>query len=430
MNSECSGQSRRRFLQTAGIATASGLAGCIQQRGSGDGADADATTVSSSGGGSSGRDDIGSVTFGILSPVSGPFSQLGKTQRQAAKLAVEDVNISDRFDFEIEGVYEDTQTDPSVGQQKAQKVVKQDGASFIAGCINSSVALAVANLATQAQTVYTAGGAAMALTGKNCNTYTFRNETNTAQQAAGLVDFVAANLGTKLWIHTADYAYGNSAIDQIKHRIDQDGVDIDIVGTTKPEPGTSNFGPAISQIENSAADVLAVPLTGGDLINFLKQAAGKGLKTDVDIIGTAIFAQAIRAAVGVAAAGTYSATLYSHKLDTGDNKRFVKRYKDEYGSSPGSFARVGYEAVRMQAHGIRAARSGDPAAVKDALPGLEIPTILGDTQFRACDHQSINPVWTGKLVMPKQGKVPTVDRLQKISGEDVTPPCGATCSLE
>lgn len=425
MNSKHTGQSRRRFLQIAGIATVGGLAGCLQQTGSGSSTDGDATT----GDGGSGGNSIDTVTVGILSPVSGPFSQLGKLQRQAAKLAVEDVNTSDRFDIEIEAVYEDTETDPSVGRQKAQKVVKQDDASFIAGCVNSAVALAVADFAKQAQIVYTAGGAAMALTDKNCNAYTFRNETNTAQQAAGIVDFVAANLGSKLWIHTADYAYGNSAIDQIKHQIDQAGVDIDIVGTTTPDPGTSNFGPAISQIEKSPADVLAVPLTGGDLINFLKQAAGKGLKADVDIIGTAIFAQAIRAAVGAAAAGTYSSTLYNHKLETGDNKRFVKQYKDEYGSVPGSFARVGYEAVRMQAHGIQAASSGDPTAVKDTLPGLTIPTVLGDTRFRACDHQSINPVWTGKLVKPKQGKVPTVDLLQKIPGEDATPACGAACTL-
>jgi branched-chain amino acid transport system substrate-binding protein len=416
------GRSRRQFLRVVGAAGVFGFAGCIQQR---DGGGGDGGTTGTSDG-----ENLGKVTWGILSPISGPFSALGKAQRQAAKLAVEYVNNSNDLTFEIEAVYEDTQTDPSAAVQKAQKVVKQDGATFISGAVNSSVALALADFAEQSKVVYTSGGAAMALTGKNCNGYTFRNETNTAQQAAGMVDYVAANLGQKVWIHTADYAYGNSAIDQIKRRIDEQGLDIDIVGISKPKVGTDNFGPYISKIANSNATVLAIPLTGSGLVKFLKQASGKGLKDRVDIIGTAIFAQIIRSALGKAAAGMYSSTLYNHKLDTGDNKQFVNKYEKQYGGLPGSFARVGYEAVRMPSHGIRKAGSSDPTKVKDELPGMEITTVLGKTHFRKCDHQSVNPVWTGKMKTPKSGKVTNVDLLQKIPGEDATLPCSATrCSL-
>lgn len=401
--------SRRRFLRAVSAAGLFGAAGCIQQ---------------ADNGGGNGGGEIGTVTVGVLSPVSGSFSALGKAQRQAAKLGVRYVNESDEFDFEIKAVYEDTQTDPSVGRQKAQKVVQDDGAQFIAGEANSSVALALADYANKQEIVYTSGGAAMALTGKNCNPYTFRNETNTYQQAVGLVDFAAKELGSKWWLHTADYAYGNSAFKQIEQRIAAQGHNVEIVDRTKPKLGTENFGPQISQISNSNAEVLAIPLTGGDLINFMKQANSAGLKEDVDIIGTALFAQVIRGALGAAAAGTYSSTLYNHTLETGDNKQFVDAYRNEYGSAPGSFARVGYEAVRMVAHGIQEAGTTDSTTVKDTLEDLEMTTVLGDTAFRACDHQSVNPVWTGEIVSADGGT--SVNLINDIAGEEAIPPCEET----
>jgi branched-chain amino acid transport system substrate-binding protein len=435
--SSASTKSRRAFIRAGGAATVVGLTGCVQQQGGGN------TTTEGDGGddgsGDSGGSDtatttsapaVETVSVGVLSPVSGAFSPLGKAQRQAAKVAVDYVNNSDEFDFEMEAVYEDTQTSPSAGRQKAQKVVQEDGVDYIAGCANSSVSLAVADYCGNEGVPYASGGAAMDITGSNCNKYTFRNETNTAQQAAGLVNYAANELGSKWWIHTADYAYGNSAIEQIESRIDAEGHDVEIVGTTKPELGTSNFGPYVSQISNSDAEVLAVPLTGGDLINFLKQAASSGLKDEVNIIGTAIFAQTIRGALGEAAYGTYSSTLYNHKLETGDNRQFVEAYQSEYDGPPGSFARVGYEAVRMPARAVQEAGSTDADELVETLSGLEMTTVLGQASFRSCDHQSLNPVWSGEIVAPDSGKVADVKLKNKISGENATPACSEiSCSL-
>ena len=417
--------SRRRFLKGAGAAAVGTtlLGGCVQQQG-----DGDETPEGTDSGTQGGSQLSGTVTFGVMNPMSGPFSSLGPAQRQGAELAVEFVNNSDEFDFEIDPVYVDSATDPATARQKASRLVEQDGAQFIAGSINSSVALALADFASQNQVVYASGGAAMELTGENCNEYTFRSETNTAQQVAGMVGYTVENLGDRIWIHTADYAYGNSSIEQIEQAVGE--TDAEIVGRTTPQQGTSDFGPHISQIENSDANVLAIPLTGGDLINFMKQAESRGLKDNIEIIGTALFAQALRAPLGSAAAGTYSSTLYNHKLETGDNQQFVQAYQDAHGAPPGHFSRVGYESVRMTARGIQAAGSKDPSTVKDSLAGTPMTTILGERQFRECDHQAVNPVWTGAINAAESGSGTTVELLEKVEGEEATPPCSETaCSL-
>jgi branched-chain amino acid transport system substrate-binding protein len=413
-------RSRRGFLRAAGAGAAGtagllGTAGCVQQAGGG-------------GGGSGG--DVGPVTFGALVPLSGGSSPLGKAQRRGIELGVRYVDESDAFDFEVDAVYEDTRTEPSTGRQKARKLVQDDGARYVVGALESSVALAVADYVGGEEVVFTTGAATVPLTGAECNANTFRNETNAAQQMAGLADFAAEELGSRWWFHTTDDAYGNSALDQLERRVEARGLDVDVVGRTMPEFGTSNYSPQISRISNSDAEVLVLPDTGGDLINFMKQASNAGLKEEVEIIGTALFAKVSRGALGQVAAGTYSSTLYNHKLDTGDNAQFVEAYRDEYDTVPGSFARVGYEVVRTTARGIRAAGTADPTRVRETLEGLEMTTVLGETAFRECDHQSTNPVWTGEIVAASEGEGTEVNLLSKVPGEEAIRPCDATgCTL-
>ncbi|MFB6090791.1 MAG: ABC transporter substrate-binding protein [Halobellus sp.] len=421
---------RRRALQFVGggaLATALGTAGCVQQANDGtETADStDGETTDANGTTATGPE---SVTFGVLVPTSGPSAPLGQAQRQGAELGVQYVNESDAFDFTIEAVYEDTQTDSATGLQRARKVVEDDGAQYIVGALESSVALAVADYVSGRDVVYTSGAATIELTGENCNPNTFRTETNAAQQMAGLADFAAEELGSRLWLHTTDDAYGNSALNQIRRRIEAQDLDLEVVGETMPDKGTSNYGPQISQISNSDADVLAIPDTGADLINFIRQANSAGLKEEVDIIGTALFAQVSRQALGSAAVGTYSSTLYNHSLETGDNREFVAAYQDAYDGVPGSFARVGYDMVRMTARGIQAAGASDPAQVRETLEGLDVTTALGTTPFRECDHQAVNPVWTGEIV---EGEgIPAVDLLEKVPGSEAIRPCAETgCSL-
>ncbi len=409
----------RRQLLKAGlggsIVATAGLAGCVQ--------DVDDDTGDGSGG-----EVLDTVSIGVLVPTSGQSAPLGQAQRRGAELGVEFVNESDAFGFELDPIYEDTRTDPPTGRSQAERVVENEGVDYILGGLESSVSLALSEYVSDRETVYMSGGAALGLTGEDCNANTFRYETNAAQQMAGLVEFAASELGTNWWLHSTDEAYGVSAFDEIERRIDARGLDVDIVGRTMPDFGTEDYSPQISRISNSDAEVLVIPETGGDLINFMNQAANAGLPDEVAIIGTAIFAQVSRQALGETAVGTYSSTLYNHQLDVGDNRQFVDAYRDEHDAVPGNFARVGYELVRTTARGIRAAGTSDPATFRETLPGLEMETILGETSYRACDHQAVNPVWTGQVVADNGGT--EMELLDRIDGEDAIRPCEETgCSL-
>jgi branched-chain amino acid transport system substrate-binding protein len=403
--------SRRTFLRLAGVAGTGALAGCV-------------------GGGGFGGQDIDTVTYGMLNPMTGPYGGLAEGQRKGGQLAVQHVNESDEFSFEIDAVYEDTEADASTGRQRAQKVVQQDGAQYLMGAISSSTALALNSFAESAEIIYNPGAAAMAITGEQCNEWVFRAETHTAQIAEAVAPWTANNVGTSVWFHIADYAYGDSVLREWSSRMEAASDGYEQVGVSRSELGASNFGSFISQIRNSDADVAVLGMTGGDLINFVGQAAEQGLKDDIEIVSPTMTFQVVRNALGPAAYGTYGGVRYSAQIETGDNQDFVSAYEDAYDATPDSFARVAYDSIRMTAHGIEEAGTNDPEEVKDVLPGLEVPSLFGPNQFRECDHQATNPVWAGENVEPDSGEAAAVELRTKIEGPDAIPSCEDTnCDL-
>lgn len=404
--------SRRQFLQVATATGAfTGLAGCVEEL---DGGEDDDTGL---------EDET--VSIGVLSPMSGPFSALGPGQRAAAHVAADHINDSDDFDFDVEIETEDTETDPSDATRRADRLV-EEGTDFLAGGINSSVALALADLAGSEEVVYTTGGAGMALTESECNAYTFRNEMNAALQSSAVASWIIDQDPDSIWIHTADYEYGQSSIEQLEAQLD--GTGIEIAGQTSPAQGTDSFGPFISEIRDAEPDILAVPLTGGDLINFLTQAQDRELKEDMDIIGTANFSRVVRGGAGPAAVdGTFSAALYDAGLEVSDNQEFVDAYQDAEGEPPDHFARIGFDAVRTTAMGIQEAGSTDPVEVAETMSGMDIQTVVEeDTYYRECDHQAPMPIRIAEVVAVDDERS-ELDILDTIPADETTPECTGVC---
>ena len=373
---------RRTLLKgvgAAGVAGLSGLAGCA-------------------GGGGGGGGET--VRYGVLTPDTGTYSSLAEGQRQGARMAIRDVNESDEYDFEIERFDGDTEASDEVADSQ--------------------------------EIVYNPGGAAIPITGGACNEYVFRCETNTAMIAEACAEWTIENLGSDVFFHIANYAYGESVLREWRSRMEASDAEFNEVDQTGAEFGAENFDPFISQIANSDADVAVIGATGGDLVRFLSQAASQNLQDEVDIMTTTGSFLSVRRGVGEAGYGVYSGTRYVPSVDTGDNQDFVGRYRDQYDSEPDNFARVAYDSVRMTANGIREAGTADPEEVKDTLAGLsQSPTLFGDNAFRSCDHQATNPVWVGRNVEPEGDTAAAdVELVDRVAGSDAIPSCSdVDCDL-
>jgi len=391
---------RRTFLSATGAAATLSLAGC----------------AGSSGGGSG-----ESATIGILNPMSGAYSTLGPSQRAGAEYAVQEINNSDEYSYEIEPVYYDTETTASAGSQAAQQAIQADGADYLVGAISSSVALGLNELAASEEAVYFAGGAAVPITGEQCNEWVFRFETNTAQVAEAISGYTVENIGSNVWFHYADYAYGTSVYNRTSMRMEETSDDFTEVGQSSSSLGSSNYESYITQIGNSNADVAVLGMTGGDLVTFVNQAADRGLTEDVALVAPTMAYKSTRAGTGANSIGTYGGVRYDPSIDIGDNQAFVEGFKAEYDEVPGSYERTGYGSVRLIAKGMERAGSTDPADVRDTLEGGEFTTILGDITLRETDRQATNPTWISELT-EGDGEMADVNILSKTEGEDALRP--------
>lgn len=412
--SDSSNSHRRDFIKAAGATgVATGFAGC-----------SDLVPALS--------DDDG-IVIGILEPFTGEFSELGEERNQGEELAIQHVNESDEYDFELNPVEHDTETDPEAGRDAALDAIEADGADFLTGAISSSTALNINEVASDERVIYTPGAADVSITGTNCNEWVFRFETNTAQVTEAMAEgIIEEDLGTNVQYLIADYAYGDSVLEEFEARIEEKADQYSNVNEVRRDNETTDFDSAISEIQGHTddADILVVGGTGAFLGTFLGQAGEVNLQDEIEIVTTTGSFTPVRAGAEDGAYDTWTGIRYMPDLETGDNEQFVDDYQDEYDELPDNFSRVGYESIRMIANGIQEADSEDPAEVKDVLPGMTHETIYGDVQFRECDQQAVNPVWFGKVVEPDEGSVGEIEEHLGIDGEEAIPDCdNVACDL-
>ena len=103
--------------------------------------------------------------------------------------------------------------------------------------------------------------------------------------------------------------------------------------------------------------------------------------------------QSLGSAAPVGAIGFDRAPYWTYDNSTMQN--FVSEFHAKYGDDPSEWAILGYAAVQQWAWAVQKAGSFSGDAVSAALSGASVPTILGDQQIRACDHQTELPEYVG-----------------------------------
>ncbi|MFC5973515.1 ABC transporter substrate-binding protein [Halomarina salina] len=435
---------RRQFLQRAsGGALAGGivaLAGCTSEQaggggGGGGGGEDDGGGGNSTGSGNStGGGGGGDVTLRIggLFPTSGPYSAIGVDQRVGMEVALRHIEDSDT-NVTVETEVADTQLDPEQGLRRAREL--SGDVDVFTGLGSSSVATAVSNFARQNQVplmVTTATNEA--ITGEDCNQYTFRSNTHTYQNQKPNAEWAMENLGKTFATMGADYAWGRASVGAFVEVAEQNGGEV--VEQVWPKLGATDYSTEIQRVASTDADFLLVRCSGTDGINSAKQIASFGLKEQMDVITnqTGILAQgAGEACIGNYGMVPYHAALSSEQTGNEQNARFVEDYRSiGDGSDPSTYSFTSYMGVRFLAKA--AAESGSASAndLVSSLEGLSLTGPKGQMKIRACDHQATNAIWSTRLVSPEgtEFDYPIPEFLAKHEADSNLRPCEETgCSL-
>ena len=409
-----------------------GLSGCLGGGGGGDGGDG------GDGDGDGGMTDTATATpggsmdeplkIGAVHPLTGPYGALAEFQQQGLELAVQAINDEGMLDREVQSFHEDSQLDPQTGKQKARKLLEDVGVDMLTGAISSSVGVVIHEFAAQENVPYLCPTAANSITMDNCKRTTFRYEYRAQQTGVATAPWAVDKFGSNVWIHNADYAWGNSVGNAWKAEAEAAGASIE--GHTKSELGATDFSSYISQIASSDADWVATGVNGGDAVNFLKQSESYGLKGNVDIVSPTNAFQFIRKAAGGAAQDTYATVRYYENFENQANADFVSMFADEYGRPPDNFAHVVWVHAFTWAKAVAQAGTTETDPIIDALESVSYDGPMGPVTYRECDHQVERPVQLGKIVAPGEYDWPDLEVETTVDSADAITPCDETgCSM-
>jgi branched-chain amino acid transport system substrate-binding protein len=217
------------------------------------------------------------VTIGVLTDLSGPYRDTtGPTSVASAQQAVADFTAGGT-PLNVQVLIADHQNKADIGAGIARSWIDNAGVDAVVDVPNSSVALAVAQIArAKDRLLLDASATTVALTGAQCspNTLVWSLDTYLLAQSTGGAMVKAG--GDSWYFITADYAFGHSLEEETAKVVVTSGGRV--AGRARyPFPDTTDFSAYMAQAHASGAKVLGFANAGADLVNCIKQAHEFGL---------------------------------------------------------------------------------------------------------------------------------------------------------
>ena len=331
------------------------------------------------------------VNMVVIDPLSGTMKDVGDRTVWGVQLAVDETNAAGGLlGKKIKLIPEDHQMKADVAARKAIRAILEDKAQFIIHNSSTAIAQALMQVAEKDKVIYTNLGAESDfLTGEKFTKYMFRTCFTTTNRARTYAEFFKTKPWRKFYIICQDYAFGHAVAADMKKIFAKELPDAKIVGEDFAPIGTKDFGPYISKILASGAEIIYTGNWGLDLENLIKQGAQMGVKAryatyfmddDVQLPN-----------IGNAAIGSFVNSTYLPTIDTPQNKAFVerwnKKFKDTIHPWPAANMGYAYNGAMFLFAAIKKAKSFDAEAVIKAWEGMEYTGLTGKQIMRACDHQ-------------------------------------------
>lgn len=359
---------RRRFavIAAAGI-TALTMAGC-------------APSSSLGGDDDEPGGDAGTFRVGILAPMTGFVSAIGKDLQQGWDLYWEQ-NGTEVGGFTVETVLEDDASSAETALTKAARLVNEEKVDVVVGPVLANQALAVGDYLDQEGVANLAQSSADDVTQREQSPLVLR----TGAMAGSQTTFPAGQWAYDEGYRTAatlcvDYAFGWESCGGFVSAFTAAGGEV-----TKQlwYPGdATDLSTYVTQLGNEDVDVIFAGTAGGtDSSNFLRSASDFGLLDTPLMTNCCTLDQAILQDVGDISLGIKSVSYYAEGGDRVAD--FVEAFEAEYGVIPSVYAMGAYATAQMLAATLEDADEKPTGAdLITAIKAADLSdTVWGDVSF-------------------------------------------------
>ena len=152
------------------------------------------------------------VKIGMVEPLTGVFAQLAEAEIAGARLAIEEINHSGGIlGREAQLLVADSANEIMTGVEQTWQLIDKDQVDFIAGNVNSAIALAMTRVTAEKRKLHiVTGGHTDEITGSQCSWNVFRMCKSTTMEANAIADTLIEKFGTRWYFLTPDYVYGHA----------------------------------------------------------------------------------------------------------------------------------------------------------------------------------------------------------------------------
>jgi branched-chain amino acid transport system substrate-binding protein len=374
------------------------------------------------------------IKLGVTEPLSGTFKNIGDRYLEGVQYAAKVLNQQGGvLGRQIEVIPIDSELKPDVVTRKSTALILKDQVKFFCGGTGSSVGAAMSTVAEQNNAImFSYGMDAASLTGAKCSKNFFRPGTNTDMHSYALAAYIAKSKFKKVYCIGQDYSFGHESIKPFISRIKKLNPSIEIVAEVYHPLGEKDYGPYVSRIVASGADLVFTTSWGNDLTLMVKQAKPFGLKAK--FAGYYLSDEETVSAIGESEllVGGIASETYMVTIPTEENKRFIEGYYKDKGIYPFWLRGKSYNGTMFWAEALKKAGTDNVSAVIKAWEGLSYKGTGGTMVMRACDHQAQVPIWIAEIVpQSKFMKLPYVGNPIMIPAKEIEVSCEETgCKMK
>jgi branched-chain amino acid transport system substrate-binding protein len=294
------------------------------------------------------------LKVGLMLPYTGTFASLGAAIENGFRLYVSEQGgkLGGR---EVEFYKVDDESDPAKATDNVNKLVKRDQVDVLVGTVHSGVAMAMAKVAKETNTLLVVPNAgADAVTGPLCAPNIVRSSFSNWQPGYAMGEVVAKKGHKKVVTITWKYAAGDESVKGFKEAFEKSGGQV-VKDLSLPFPNVE-FQALLTEIAAAKPDAVFTFFAGAGAVKFVKDYAAAGLKKSVPLYGSGFLTDGTLEAQGADADGILTALHYGDSLNTPRDNAFRLAYAKAYKLQPDVYAVQGYDAGQILATGLAAVK--------------------------------------------------------------------------
>ena len=307
------------------------------------------------------------VRVGLLHSLSGAMAYRERPLLETELMTIAQINDQGGVLGQIiEPVIEDGASDCFTFEQKAQKLIQQDGVTTLFGCWTTASRHAVRPVleAFNAQLWYPASYEGL----ENCSQI-FYTGFCANQQVELTINWLLRNQKTRCYLLGWDQVFSYTLNKLMKVHLKHYGGEV--VGEAYLPSSTMDFEAIITRIRQAQPDIIINTLRGDRNLSFYRQFYESGIKAaDLPILATSL-SESEAQKLQEAAVGHFSCFHYFQSLNTPENHQFVQVFKRFYGEERviNNSMATAHTQIHLWKQAVELAESFDVERVKIAAYG-------------------------------------------------------------